>query len=190
MLFRRCGVLFQSSALFSSLTVRENVQVPLREAKLPDELCEAITSLKIGLAGLPPDIADLYPAQLSGGMQKRVALARAIALDPELLLLDEPTAGLDPPTAAGLDQLLFDLSRALGLTMILVTHDLGSLNAISDRVAVLVGGRIIATGPIAKIEALDHPWIRAYFHGPRTRHLADIRRPERPSLGAASLDLR
>lgn len=149
MLLRRCGVLFQNSALFSSLTVRENVEVPLREAaKLLDALCEAITSLKIGLAGLPPDTADLYPAQLSRGMQKRVALARAIALDPELLLLDEPTAGLDSPTAAPLDRLLLDLSRALGLTMTLVTHDLDSLCAVSDRVTVLVDGRIIATSSI------------------------------------------
>lgn len=167
---RRCGVLFQNNALFSSLTIRENVEVPLREnAHLPYQLQEEIAPMKIWLAGLPPEAVDLYPGVLSGGMRKRAAIARAIALDPELLLLDEPTSGLDPPTASEIDALIRTLSRALGLTAVLVTHDLDSVYAIADRVAVLVDGRIIATGPVADVEQIDHPWIQAYFHGPRRR---------------------
>lgn len=169
-LLRRCGVLFQNDALFSSLTVAENIDVPLREiAGLSKLLQAAITPIKIGLVGLAPQTADLYPRELSGGMRKRVALARAIAVDPELLLLDEPTSGLDPPTASALDTLILDLSRALGLTIVVVTHDLDSAYAISDRVAVLVDGRIVMVAPIAEVEQSSHPWIQAYFHGPRGR---------------------
>jgi phospholipid/cholesterol/gamma-HCH transport system ATP-binding protein len=169
-LLRRCGVLFQNGALFSSLTVRENIEVPLRETgRLSEPLQDAIALVKIGLVGLSPDTADLYPRELSGGMQKRAAVARAIALDPELLFLDEPTSGLDPPSAAELDRLILDLSQALGLTVVMITHDLDSVYAISDRVAVLVDGRIITVAPVAEAERLDHPWIRAYFHGPRGR---------------------
>lgn len=176
-LLRRCGVLFQNNALFSSLTIAENIEVPLREiATLSKPLQDVITAAKLALAGLSPDVADLYPAKLSGGMRKRAALARAIAVDPELLLLDEPTSGLDPPTASELDTLIRDLSRTLKLTVLVVTHDLDSAYAISDRVAVLVGGQIAVAAPITEVEQSRHPWIQAYFHGPRGRQRSERRR--------------
>lgn len=170
---RRWGVLFQSAALFSNLTVRENVATPLVEhAKLPTDFIDSVADLKIALSGLPADAAGLLPSELSGGMQKRAGLARALAMDPELLLLDEPTSGLDPVVAAQLDQLVFDLSRALGLTVILITHDLDSLFAITDRVAVLADKKVSAIGPVSELQRSEHPWIRQYFDGPRGRAAA------------------
>ncbi|HBK55584.1 MAG TPA: ABC transporter ATP-binding protein [Xanthomonadales bacterium] len=168
---RRAGVLFQDGALFSSLTVRENVEVPLKEhhPDLPRALRLELARLKTRLVGLPDDALDKLPAQLSGGMRKRAGLARALALDPELLFLDEPTAGLDPIGAAAFDQLLGTLQRALGLTVFLITHDLDTLYAICDRIAVLAERRVLVTGTLAEVEAFDHPWVRAYFHGPRAR---------------------
>jgi phospholipid/cholesterol/gamma-HCH transport system ATP-binding protein len=163
------GVLFQGGALFSSLTVSENVQVPMREhTDLNRRTREAIAGLKVGLAGLPADAGNKYPSQLSGGMRKRAGLARALALDPEILFLDEPTAGLDPIGAAAFDELILSLQRSLGLTVVMVTHDLDSLVAICDRIAVLVDRRV-RVGTMADHLVDDHPWIREYFHGPRAR---------------------
>lgn len=168
---RNTGVLFQDGALFSSLTVGENVQVPLKEyhRDLPDSLRYELALLKVKLAGLPADAIDKLPSQLSGGMRKRAGLARALALDPPLLFLDEPTAGLDPISAAAFDTLIRTLQQALGLTVFLITHDLDTLYAICDRVAVLADRKIVACAPIKEIEALDHPWVQEYFHGPRAR---------------------
>jgi phospholipid/cholesterol/gamma-HCH transport system ATP-binding protein len=165
------GVMFQDGALFSSLTVCENVEVPLKEThpELPDSLRRELALLKIKLAGLPAEAAPKLPSELSGGMRKRAALARALALDPPLLFLDEPTAGLDPIRAAGFDQLIATLRHALGLTVFLITHDLDTLYAICDRVAVIADKRILACGPLAEVENVDDPWIREYFHGPRAR---------------------
>lgn len=168
---RRWGVLFQGGALFSTLTVAENVQVPLREF-YPDfssEMLDEIARYKIHLSGLPADAASKYPAELSGGMRKRAGLARALAMDPELLFLDEPTAGLDPIGAANFDKLIRELQQTLGLTVFLITHDLDTLYAICDRVAVLADGKVIAIGPIDELLATDHPWINEYFSGPRGR---------------------
>jgi phospholipid/cholesterol/gamma-HCH transport system ATP-binding protein len=165
----RWGVLFQSGALFSSLTVADNVMVPLKEhAHLSSRMRAELAALKIAMVGLPPDAGGKFPSQLSGGMKKRAGLARALALDPELLFLDEPTAGLDPIGAAAFDELIRSLQQSLGLTVFLVTHDLDSLSAICDRIAVLVDKRI----KVDTMESLlgdPHPWIRAYFHGPRGR---------------------
>ncbi|MBB5014474.1 phospholipid/cholesterol/gamma-HCH transport system ATP-binding protein [Rehaibacterium terrae] len=170
----RTGVLFQDGALFSSLTVEENVQVPLKEhyPELPRELIEDLARVKIRLAGLPEGSGAKYPAQLSGGMRKRAALARALALDPELLFLDEPTAGLDPISAAAFDELLRMLQQSLGLTVFLITHDLDTLYAICDRVAVLGDGRTLAVGTLSEVGRVDHPWVQDYFHGPRGRAAA------------------
>jgi phospholipid/cholesterol/gamma-HCH transport system ATP-binding protein len=168
---RRWGVLFQGGALFSTLTVAENVQVPLREyyPNLTTDLLDEIAAYKVVMAGLPPDAGPKYPSELSGGMKKRAGLARALALDPALLFLDEPTAGLDPIGAAAFDQLTLGLSRTLGLTVFLITHDLDSLYAICDRVAVLADHKLIGVGTIPELLALDHPWIQEYFNGPRGR---------------------
>jgi phospholipid/cholesterol/gamma-HCH transport system ATP-binding protein len=163
------GVLFQDGALFSSLTVAQNIEVPLKEdLRLPARLMAEIAACKIGMVGLPPDAGDKFPAQISGGMRKRAGLARALALDPEILFLDEPTAGLDPIAAAGFDQLIKDLQSSLDLTVFLVTHDLDSLFAICDRVAVLVDKKI-RVGTLEEHLQDDHPWIHSYFHGPRGR---------------------
>jgi len=172
---RNTGVLFQDGALFSSLTVGENVQVPLKEhhPDLPDSLRYELALLKVRLAGLSAEALDKLPSQLSGGMRKRAALARALALDPPLLFLDEPTAGLDPIGAAAFDRLIRTLQQALGLTVFLITHDLDTLYAICDRVAVLADRKVVAAAPLAEIEQLDHPWIREYFHGPRGRAARD-----------------
>lgn len=168
---RNTGVLFQDGALFSSLTVGENVEVPLKE-HYPDisaSLRYELSLLKIKLAGLPADALAKLPAQLSGGMRKRAGLARALALDPPLLFLDEPTAGLDPIGAAAFDTLLRTLQQALGLTVFLITHDLDTLYAICDRVAVLAERKLLIAAPLAEVEQFDHPWVQEYFHGPRAR---------------------
>ncbi|WP_421787425.1 ABC transporter ATP-binding protein [Hyphobacterium sp.] len=169
------GVLFQHGALFSSLTVRENVMAPLREhLKMPKRLMIEIADMKIALSGLGPEAGPKYPSELSGGMRKRAGLARALALDPEILFLDEPTAGLDPIGAAAFDMLLRDLKETLGLTVFMVTHDLDTLYSICDRVAVLADKRVAAVAPIKELEQHSHPWIREYFHGPRGRIAARV----------------
>ncbi|HTY67103.1 MAG TPA: ATP-binding cassette domain-containing protein [Alphaproteobacteria bacterium] len=166
---RRWGVLFQNGALFSSLTVAQNIRVPFREhTHVPTKLAGDLIRLKIQLVGLDPETGVKLPSELSGGMKKRAALARAIALDPEILFLDEPTAGLDPIAAGDFDQLILDLQRSLKLTVVMVTHDLDSLATITDRIAVLLDKRIMV-GTMSELMALPHPWIRAYFHGPRGR---------------------
>ena len=174
---RRTGVLFQDGALFSSLTVGENVQVPLKEhhRELPDSLRYELALLKVKLAGLPAEALDKLPSQLSGGMRKRAGLARALALDPPLLFLDEPTAGLDPIGAAAFDRLVRTLQQALGLTVFLITHDLDTLYTICDRVAVLADRKVVVNAPIAEVERFDHPWVQEYFHGPRGRAARDSR---------------
>ena len=165
----RWGVLFQAGALFSSMTVAQNIQVPMKEhTDLPPALIAELTALKIELVGLPADSAAKFPSELSGGMRKRAGLARALALDPEILFLDEPTAGLDPIGAAAFDELIRNLQQSLGLTVFMVTHDLDSLATICDRIAVLVDKRI-KVGTMAELLTDDHPWIRDYFHGPRGR---------------------
>ncbi|WMC10177.1 ATP-binding cassette domain-containing protein [Oceanimonas pelagia] len=167
---RRMGVLFQSGALFSSLTVLENIALPLIEhAGLSRARASELADIKLALAGLPALAGQRYPSSLSGGMIKRAALARALALDPQILLLDEPTAGLDPVSAAAFDRLLLTLRDALGLTVVLVTHDLDTLYACCDRVAVLGQRRVQAAGTLAEVVATQDPWIRDYFHGPRGR---------------------
>jgi phospholipid/cholesterol/gamma-HCH transport system ATP-binding protein len=168
---RNTGVLFQDGALFSSLTVGENVQVPLKEhhADIADSLRYELALLKVKLAGRPAEALNKLPAQLSGGMRKRAGLARALALDPPLLFLDEPTAGLDPIGAAAFDELIQTLQRALGLTVFLITHDLDTLYTICDRVAVLADRKVVVNAPLAEVERFDHPWVQEYFHGPRAR---------------------
>jgi len=167
---RRFGVLFQQGALFSSLTVIENIALPLIEhAGLSRASAERLAAVKLALAGLPANAGDKYPASLSGGMIKRAALARALALDPDILFLDEPTAGLDPIGAAAFDQLILTLREALGLSVFLVTHDLDTLYAISDRIAVLSQKRVLVADRLEVVAAYDDAWIRDYFHGPRAR---------------------
>ncbi|MCK1722562.1 ATP-binding cassette domain-containing protein [Bradyrhizobium sp. 141] len=166
------GILFQQGALFSSLTVRQNVQFPLREnLVLSQELMDEIAIAKLEMVGLRAQDADKYPAQLSGGMTKRVALARALALDPPILFLDEPTSGLDPIAAGDFDALITTLQKTLGLTVFMVTHDLASLTTVCDRVAALADGRIVAIGPMRELLQSEHPWVRAYFHGKRSQML-------------------
>lgn len=167
----RWGVLFQGGALFSTLTVGENVEVPLKQfyPELSPRMREEIARYKVILSGLPEDASSKYPAELSGGMRKRAGLARALALDPELLFLDEPTAGLDPIGAAAFDRLTRELKETLGLTVFLITHDLDTLYEICDRVAVLADKRVIAVGTIPELLETDHPWIDEYFNGPRGR---------------------
>jgi phospholipid/cholesterol/gamma-HCH transport system ATP-binding protein len=168
---RRWGVLFQGAALFSTLTVAENVQVPIHEyyPKIDQKLLDEIASFKIVMSGLPAEAGPKYPSELSGGMKKRAGIARALALDPDLLFLDEPTAGLDPIGAAAFDELTRDLQQALGLTVFIITHDLDTLYAICDRVAVLADRKVVAVGTIPELLALDHEWIQEYFRGPRGR---------------------
>ncbi len=168
---KRWGVLFQGGALFSTLTVAENVQVPLREfyPDLDPALRDEIAAYKVVMSGLPADAGPKFPSELSGGMKKRAGLARALAMDPELLFLDEPTAGLDPIGAAAFDELTKSLQKTLGLTVFLITHDLDTLYAICDRIAVLADKKVIGVGTIPELLALDHPWIQEYFNGPRGR---------------------
>ncbi|EIZ78606.1 putative ABC transport system ATP-binding protein [Novosphingobium sp. Rr 2-17] len=177
----RWGVLFQGGALFSTLTVGENVEVPLRQfyPDMTDTLRSEIARFKVRLSGLSGEAAFKYPGELSGGMRKRAGLARALALDPELLFLDEPTAGLDPIGAAAFDSLTRELKETLGLTVFLITHDLDTLYAICDRVAVLADKKVIAVGTIDELLALDHPWIQEYFNGPRGRAALDAK--DRPA---------
>ena len=164
----RWGVLFQEGALFSSLTVRQNIQTPMREhLTLSQETMDGLAAQKLALVGLPPDAADKYPSELSGGMTKRAALARSLALDPEIVFLDEPTSGLDPISAGDFDDLIATLQKTLGLTVFMVTHDLDSLFAICNRVAVLGHGKVSAVGKIEELLQSDDPWIKAYFHGKR-----------------------
>jgi phospholipid/cholesterol/gamma-HCH transport system ATP-binding protein len=170
---KRWGVLFQQGALFSNLTVRENVCAPLYEhTNFPRKVVEELAELKIAMVGLPAHAGALKPAELSGGMRKRAGLARALALDPELLFLDEPTAGLDPIGAAAFDDLIKDLSDSLDLTVFMITHDLDTLYAITDRVAVLADKKVVAVAPVQELEKSDHPWIKEYFLGPRGRAAA------------------
>jgi phospholipid/cholesterol/gamma-HCH transport system ATP-binding protein len=167
---RRWGVLFQDGALFSALTVAQNIQVPFREhLQMNPVLMDELAAVKIEMVGLKGSAAVRYPAELSGGMKKRAGLARALALDPEILFLDEPTAGLDPIGAAAFDELINDLKKTLGLTVFLVTHDLDTLYATCDRIAVLAERRVILVGTIDDMLRSAHPWIREYFHGPRAR---------------------
>jgi phospholipid/cholesterol/gamma-HCH transport system ATP-binding protein len=167
---RRWGVLFQQGALFSNLTVTENVAAPLFEhTSLSRKEIYDLSNLKIALVGLGPEAGARKPSELSGGMRKRAGLARALALDPELLFLDEPTAGLDPISAAAFDELIKDLSDSLQLTVFMITHDLDTLYEITDRVAVIADKKVVAVAPVHELEKSDHPWIKEYFLGPRGR---------------------
>jgi phospholipid/cholesterol/gamma-HCH transport system ATP-binding protein len=168
---KRWGIMFQGAALFSTLTVAENVQVPLREfyPRLSEKLLNEIAAFKIVMVGLPTNAGPKYPSELSGGMKKRAGISRALALDPELLFLDEPTAGLDPIGAAAFDELIVELRDQLGLTVFIITHDLDTLYTICDRVAVLADRKVVAVGTIPELLALDHAWIQEYFRGPRGR---------------------
>lgn len=167
---RRWGVMFQNGALFSSLTVQENVEVPLQAIPgLTDVQREALAQLKVSMAGLPWNANAKFPSDLSGGMKKRAGLARALALDPEIVFLDEPTAGLDPIGADAFDQLIVGLRDALNLSVFMVTHDLDTLHACCDRIAVLAEKKVLVTGTMAEMLDVDHPWVHEYFHGPRAR---------------------
>jgi len=167
---RRWGILFQEGALFSALTVRQNVQFPMREyLNVSRQLLDEVALAKLEMVGLTPDVCDKYPSELSGGMTKRVALARALALDPDIVFLDEPTSGLDPIGAGEFDELIRTLQHTLGLTVFMVTHDLDSLHTVCDRIAVLAEGRVIADGPMPAMLASEHPWVKSYFRGKRSR---------------------
>ena len=167
---KRWGVAFQGGALFSSLTVLQNVMAPMREhLKMSHGLMKALGELKISLVGLPPLACGKFPSELSGGMIKRAALARALALDPEIVFLDEPTAGLDPIGAAAYDELIGELQSSLGLTVFMVTHDVDSLYAICDRIAVLAEKKVLVEGPIEEMTKVDNAWVQEYFTGPRAR---------------------
>jgi phospholipid/cholesterol/gamma-HCH transport system ATP-binding protein len=182
---QRWGILFQQGALFSSLSVTENIQFSMREyLHLPERLLDELVVAKLEMVGLHADVRNKFPSELSGGMTKRVALARALALDPEIVFLDEPTSGLDPIGAGDFDALIATLQRTLGLTVFMVTHDLDSLNTICDRVAVLSGGKVIAAGDMNAMLASQHPWMKMYFHGKRARGLAATPRtlPSTPAV--------
>ncbi len=185
---KRWGVLFQGGALFSTLTVAENIEVPLREfyPQLSAQLRDEIAAYKIRMTGLPADAGPKFPAELSGGMRKRAGLARALAIDPDLLFLDEPTAGLDPIGAAAFDEQTRQLQQTLGLTVFLITHDLDTLHAICDRVAVLADRRVIAVGTIDELLATEHPWIQEYFNGPRGRAALSSRSGHRTARDSAT----
>jgi phospholipid/cholesterol/gamma-HCH transport system ATP-binding protein len=172
---RRWGVLFQQGALFSSLTVRENVQFPMREyLRLPQRLMDEVALTKLAMVGLDARDAEKLPSELSGGMTKRVALARALALDPDILFLDEPTSGLDPISAGDFDALIKTLQQTLGFTVFMVTHDLASLHGVCDRIAVLADGKVVVTGTIDAMLACEHPWVKAYFQGRRGRQIRQL----------------
>ncbi len=178
---RRWGVLFQRGALFSSLTVLQNVQFLMREVlDISQELMDEVAMAKLEMVGLDPADAEKYPSELSGGMTKRAALARALSIDPEIVFLDEPTSGLDPISAGELDELIKTLQHTLGLTVFMVTHDLESLYAICDRVAAIADGTVVADGPISSMLEEEHPWVKAYFRGQRGSLLAAQR--EQPAL--------
>jgi len=167
---RRWGVLFQNGALFSSLTVKQNIQFPMREyLHLSERLLDEMAVAKLEMVGLKGDVGDKFPSELSGGMTKRVALARALALDPDIVFLDEPTSGLDPIGAGDFDELIATLQRILGLTVFMVTHDLDSLHTVCDRIAVIGEGRILVEGPMQTMLASQHPWVKEYFSGKRSR---------------------
>lgn len=169
---RRWGILFQQGALFSSLTVRQNVQFPMREyLRLSERLMDEVAMAKLEMVGLTAEDAAKFPAELSGGMVKRVALARALALDPEIVFLDEPTSGLDPISAGDFDVLIKTMQQTFGLTVFMVTHDLDSLHNVCDRIAALADGKIVAEGSIETMLACEHPWVKAYFRGKRARML-------------------
>ncbi|MGJ8526995.1 ABC transporter ATP-binding protein [Maritalea sp.] len=171
---QKIGVLFQQGALFSSLTVQENVELPMREHfRLNPDLIGQTARAKIEMAGLPKHAANLYPSELSGGMIKRAALARALALDPQLLFLDEPTAGLDPIGAAAFDNLILELRAAFDLTVFMITHDLDSLGAICDDLVVLSKGKLMCQGTLNEVRMHDDPWIKQYFGGPRARRIGE-----------------
>lgn len=171
---RRWGVMFQHGALFSSLNVNQNIQFPMREyLHISERLMDEMATAKLELVGLPPSDGDKLPSQLSGGMTKRVALARSLALDPEFVFLDEPTSGLDPITAGDFDALIATLKQTLGLTVFMVTHDLESLYSVCDRVAALADGKVVAIGPISTMLECEHPWVKQYFRGKRGRLLVD-----------------
>ena len=170
---RRWGVLFQQGALFSSLTVRQNIEFPMREnLELSARLLEELADAKLEMVGLQARDGDKYPAEISGGMTKRAALARALALDPQIVFLDEPTSGLDPIAAEEFDTLILTLQQTLGLTVFMVTHDLDSLNEVCDRIAVLADGRVVVEGPMSAMLACEHPWVKSYFRGKRSRAAA------------------
>jgi phospholipid/cholesterol/gamma-HCH transport system ATP-binding protein len=167
---RRWGILFQQGALFSSLTVRQNVEFPMREyLDVSEGLRREVAVAKLKMVGLTAGDAEKFPAELSGGMTKRVALARALALDPQIVFLDEPTSGLDPIAAGDFDALIKTLQQTLGLTVFMVTHDLDSLNSVCDRIAALADGKVVAEGPMSAMLACQHPWVKAYFQGKRAR---------------------
>jgi phospholipid/cholesterol/gamma-HCH transport system ATP-binding protein len=167
---RRCGVLFQDGALFGSLTVNENIGIPIKEHfKLSPKMRAELSALKLSMVGLDAEVGNKYPSELSGGMRKRVGLARALALDPELLFLDEPTAGLDPIGAAAFDELLLELQQNLHLTVFIVTHDLDTIYTVSNRIAVLGEKKLLISGTIEEVRSFDHPWVQDYFHGQRSR---------------------
>jgi phospholipid/cholesterol/gamma-HCH transport system ATP-binding protein len=171
---RRWGILFQQGALFSSLSIRENIQFPMREnLHISQRLMDEMTLAKLEMVGLTREDANKYPSELSGGMTKRVALARALALDPEIVFLDEPTSGLDPISAGDFDELIRTLQQTLGLTVFMVTHDLESLYNACDRIAALADGQVVAAGPIETMLECDHPWVKTYFRGKRGAMLAD-----------------
>jgi phospholipid/cholesterol/gamma-HCH transport system ATP-binding protein len=179
---QRWGVMFQHGGLFGSLTVSENVGLALREhTELDDALIDEIAAAKLAITGLKPEVGAQYPSELSGGMMKRASLARALALDPELLFLDEPTAGLDPGSAGGVDALVRRLRDLFGLTIVMITHDLDLLWQVADRVAVLAGGRVQGVGSMSELARMDHPAIRQFFSGPRGRAAQEQERRQAPA---------
>jgi phospholipid/cholesterol/gamma-HCH transport system ATP-binding protein len=182
---QRWGVMFQHGGLFGALTVQENVGLPLREfTKLSQALIDEVTAAKLAMTGLATEVGTQFPSQLSGGMLKRASLARALALDPELLFLDEPTAGLDPVSASGVDELVLKLRDLFGLTVVMITHDLDTLWAVADRVAVLADGKVQATGSMRELAEMQAPAVRQFFDGPRGR--AALQRQPHSASAAAS----